>query len=166
MCHLVCAEYEQSRILQKLFLRELKPHIGWIEEVSFVPSVCNSQIFQRFNFENSMRENLQSRLFQQRIWFQNRFCSQDLLFEILQIPSSLQKPALYKVSSEMLNRFLVLTLVLCNVKLVLIDVELASNLDSITNNFLTKYLSCLQNAFVVFAPTSIEARVFSEVLKI
>ena len=164
-CLLIDADHEPTRILQKLFLRELKPTRGWIEEVQFVPSISNTQIHQHLNFEKTIRGNLQSLLFQERIWFENRFCSQDLLMEYLQLTPMIQKQKLNTLSNKFLNRFLALALVLSKVHLALLDSTLAPYLDSLTTDFLKKCFPSPFKALVVFAPTSLDQTMFDAVLE-
>ncbi len=164
-CLLLSANPEQIRVLQKIFLRELKPTSGWIEELQFVSTISNTQIYQRLDFENTMKDHLQSLLFQSKVWFGGRLCSQRLLMEHLQLTPVIQKQKLKMLSRENLHDFLVLALALAKVDLVLLDSTLAPHLACPAINFLQKCFPSPFKTLVVFAPTSLDNAMFDEVLK-
>ena len=140
---------EQKQVLLRLFLQKLKPKKG-----SFYLS-SKTHIYSDYNFwegtdkNESLQENMKSKLFSSRPWFGDHRKSIETLVERLDLGGRVKHLPLKELSVEQKNRLKVLMIIAAKTKVILID-KLLSELDEIGLLFVLEWIEKYLGIVILF----------------
>ena len=140
---------EQKNVLWRLFERKLKPKTGSLRISASTHIHTDQSLFDGLDKSDSLQENLQSRLFEERPWFGGKRKPMDTLMYRLGLIGRIQSLPVNDLSDQYLNRFLTLMLVAAKTRVFMLD-RLLPLLDEISMSFLLEWMESFPGGIIVF----------------
>ena len=140
---------EQKTVLWRLFERKLKPKTGSLQISANIHIHSDKGLLNGLDKNSSLKENLQSRLFDERPWFGGKRKTLETLMYQLGLIGKVQLIPVNGLSDLHLARFLTLMLAAAKTKVLMLD-SLLPLLDEISMSFLLEWMQGFSGSIIVF----------------
>ena len=140
---------EQKSVLWRLFERKLKPKTGSLRISASTHIHTDQGLLDGLDKSSSLQKNLQSRLFEERLWFGGKRKTMDILMYRLGLIGRIQYLPVNDLSDQYLTRFLTLMLAAAKTKVFMLD-RLLPLLDETSMSFLLEWMESFPGGIIVF----------------
>jgi len=144
-----CHDPEQQTVLWRILLGKLKPSTGGTTLGRKVLPYSDELLKEKVHRANTIKDNLKSRLFEDRCWINGRRMHQYTMMERLDLSLGSQRVPIRLLSTERYNKFWTLMVVICRSQLML-GHALFEQLDEESAALVQDWLVDYNGAFIYF----------------